>query len=266
MLESHSHSRVLALSPGFAGVLSAVGELGEAFLVVRNEACLMGGLARSLRYAQVGHRRLAWADGLNLNISSRYRPVVLAYSETGAEGEIEGIEFFDPCGRGCMKICRTAEIDLEAWNDLVADLTCGVVARETLSSLRKTNHLNRSFCCEACRQKQQQRIASQPPVARVREELRRFIVEAIDEERRLDVTLPCGLLRTQATLEPRELNWQGQWAYVSSESSGCHLRVSEGSSLTVSDKSAGIRTMNLFDDRGQFAVRLTSRPNNLTYL
>jgi hypothetical protein len=209
---------------------------------------------------------MAWADGLNLNLSSRFKPVVLAYSEPGTEGEIEGIEFFDPSGRGCLKICRTAEIDREEWQDLVADLTCGVVARETLGSLRKTNHLNRSSCCEACRQKLADRIASQPPIAETRAVLREFIDQAIEEERRLDVTLPCGLLRAQATLTPQSLNWQGQWAYVSSETSGCHLRVSEGCALTVSEKSAGIRSMNLFDDRGHFAVRLTSRPNNLNYL
>lgn len=263
MLERDSHSRVRALSPGFGDVLSALGALDEMFLVVRNEACLMGGLTDSLHYRQVGHRRMAWARGLNLNLSSRFRPVVLAYSEDGAEGEIAGIEFFDRCGRGCMKICRTAAVEMDVWNGLLASLTCGVVARETLGRLRKTNHLNSRSCCEACRQKREHQIATQPPVGEVREELEDFIEQAIEGGCRLDLDLPCGLLRAQASLFPQELGWQGQWAYVSAERSGCHLRVAEGSSLRITLKSAGVRTLHLFDDRGCFAAQIVARPTNM---
>jgi len=266
MLENHSDSRVLALSPGFGDVLSAVGELGQLFLVVRNEGCLLGGLTEELSYSQIGRRTMVWAKDFNLNLSSRRCPAVLAYSESGVEGEIAGIEFFDHRGRGCLKICRTSDVYAEDWDDLVSSLTRGVVNREALGSLRKTNHLNSGPCCESCRQQRAQWLDTRPPVENTREILCDFIQQAIHENRRLDIQLPCGLLRAQASLSPMALNWLGKWAFVSSENSGCHLRVAEGSEVTVSEKAAGIYTMNLFDDWGRFAARVTSRPNTNTYL
>jgi len=264
MLENHSDSRVLALSPGFGDVLSVVGELGQLFLVVRNEGCLLGGLADGLRYTQIGRRAMVWAQGFNLNLSARRCPAVLAYSELGVEGEIAGIEFFDHRGRGCLKICRTSDIFAEDWEDLVAGLTRGVVKREALGGLRKTNHLNSGPCCESCRQQRAQWLETRPDVEDTREVVSDFIMQAIHEERRLDIHAPCGLLRAQAHMAPNALNWQGKWAFVSSETSGCHLRVAEGSEVTVSEKAAGIYTMNLFDDWGRFAARVTSRPNTTT--
>jgi len=243
-----------------------VGELGQLFLVVRNEGCLLGGLAENLQYAQVGHRTMVWTRDLSLNLSARRRPAVLAYSESGSEGEIAGIEFFDHRGRGCLKVCRTSDVFAEDWNDLIAGLTRGVVKREALGGLRKTNHLNSGPCCDACQQQRSHWLAKQPPVEETRELLSDFVMQAIHEDRRLDIYLPCGLLRAQASLSPMALNWQRKWAFVSAENSGCHLRVAEGSSVTISEKAAGISVLNLFDDWGRFAARVISRPNTNTYL
>lgn len=265
MLENHSDSRVLALSPGFGDVLSVVGELGQLFVVVRNEGCLFGGLADDLRYSQVGHRTMVWTRDLNLNLSHRRRPAVLAYNETGSQGEIAGIEFFDHRGRGCLKVCRTSDVFAEDWEDLVAGLTRGVVKREALGGLRKTNHLNSGPCCESCRQQRAQWLETRPDVEDTREVVSDFVMQAIHEERRLDIHAPCGLLRAQASMAPNALNWQGKWAFVSSENSGCHLRVAEGSSVMIAEKSAGITIMNLFDDWGRFAARIISRPKLITY-
>jgi Haemin-degrading HemS.ChuX domain len=262
MLEYEFHSRVLALTGDFAQVLSGVGALGPAFLVARNEACLMGGVANGLRYAEVGHRHMAWTGDFSLQFSTRSRPVVLAYSEAGMAGDIEGIEFFDRYGCGCLKVCRTADIDSSDWQNLVGNLTRDVIDRHVLSGLRKTNHLNSSTCCKECRRKRERLFGFLPSVEQVSDDLEAFLQQAIDEERRLEVTLPCGLLRAQSAFLPRELNWIGQWAYIFGATNGCHLRVTDGSAVAIMEKAAGVRVLSLFDDCGRFTVRLVSRPKS----
>jgi len=255
-----SEDQVLALAPDFSRVLPFCRTLGELFILVRNESCVLGALAEPLHYSKIGSRRMAWMNGLTLNLSARQIPSVLAYNENGEHGEIQGIEFFDGKRRGCFKICRTNEASRKAWGCLLRDTTMGYVPRETLQYLRKTNSLSNSWCCDACRRRNGQEPLSKIDNHETRVAVEAFFHQAIHDARTVQMRVPCGLLRASGEFTPVSLEWKKDWLFAISPIFGCHLYIGDSSTARFSERPGGLRLMDIFDHAGKFVARFCSRP------
>jgi len=249
-------NQILAIAPAFEKIAAQCTRMESVFILSRNDGCILGSLASPLRYTRAGHVALAWTKDLTLRLSNRGIPLAISYGETGADGSvIDGVEFVDRQGRGCLKICRTDPVSKEQWAQMLS--ICGKyrLPGDTLSCLRKTNHLEGSATCSHCAAESR---VSHPrtPSAKT---LETFLCNAIDDRQSIEILAPCGLAKARMTIRPHSLQWRGEWLIPTDTNTCCHLRMAPGTHV-VRRIGAASQILDIFDAGSRLVARLT-KPN-----
>lgn len=244
-------NQILALAPTFERIATQCARMESVYLLSRNDGCILGSLATPLRFTRAGQVSLIWSDALTLRLSHRTIPLAVSYSETGADGSvIDGIEYVDRQGRGCLKVCRTDPVSKQQWAEMLS--TCGKyrLPVDALACVRKTNHLD-GPCSGHSRH-----VTPRTPSALT---LETFLRSAIDHRDQIEIIAPCGFSKAHLQLRPQSLQWRGEWLIPVDASSCCHFRLAPGTRV-VRREHITREILDIFDAGSRFVARLT-KPN-----
>lgn len=247
-------NQILDLAPTFERIATQCARMESVYLLSRNDGCILGSLASPLRFTRAGQVSLMWSDELTLRLSHRTIPLAISYSETGADGSvIDGIEYVNRQGRGCLKICRTDPVSKQQWAEMLS--TCGKyrLPVDALDCIRKTNHLDGT--CSQC-SGHSRPVTLRTPSALT---LEAFLRCAIDHRQQIEIIAPCGFSKARLQLRPQSLQWRGEWLIPVDAASCCHFRLAPGTHVVRREHSSR-ETLDIFDAGSRFVARLT-KPN-----
>ena len=111
----------LRLRPEWAGLLLALGELGEVMALTRNESCVheRKGVYRDVTVAGGGKMGLVVSADIDLRLFLSGWASVFAVEEPSARGTLRSIQVFDAQGVAVHKVYLTDNSDVAAWAPLL---------------------------------------------------------------------------------------------------------------------------------------------------
>ncbi len=201
----------VALRAEPAAILKACENVGPLFVLLRNEACILGSIVEPLRFLEAGDVHLATSTALSLNLTRRPVGEAFGYLEAGPQGGfIDAIEFCGPKEEGFLKLCRMERTDRERWVALLGRFQVGGVDFSRLAGIRKTNHLNLPMLLPGL----------PSPAAAL---LDRFLTAVVETRSPLHITAPAPGARGRLALAPTHRVRCGSWEVLSSDDAALHL-------------------------------------------